>query len=375
MGVLTMKDVMRVVRKDLYSFIHNLKAVIFSLVVLLLSLGLLSGVSLGKSSLSNVSIGEEEKTSLREYYKSQAEIYGYYVDKIDGKEAACPTSICAAPDPSLREYYLVQGELYRYLLDNGLYLYSTAFLLSSSDEPLYDEFGENYHLVGTSDYKAVTSLASSLYSVYFSLFFSIAIGFILFHGKGVKASTKNERNSPITPRRFYEGRLLSAFTLVTLSNLAFFILSAALGGGFAFAPLFLAYSYGRWISVSSFSLALCYFLVNELMSFLILCIYGLFKTKEVKKRFIPILVVGGGSLLSIGLGYLTSSLLKGDAISFYFFPVLNLARIPYAFYNWSFLIVAPLYLLAGLACFFLSRRKSEMSFENFGIKRERESRS
>jgi hypothetical protein len=349
-----MKDILRILKKETYSFLHNLKALLFFLAGILVSLALVSGISLSKGNLSLTPVKTtQENATLRDYYQSQSDLFSYYVAFLDGENPVCPSEHCATPNPALRDYYVVERQYYDYLLSHDLYLHLTAFVLSNPSDPLYEEFGENYHMIGSDDYCAIRSVAAS----YFVLAFALLVGFHFFHGRAAEAGKKNEAHSPISPERFYQGKLLFSFLVISLINLLFLSLSLLLGAPVTFTPLFLVYSYGSWKSVSASAVALNFFLNNEVLSLTLLSLFGLFRQKTGKQRFRPLVVLLGGIVLSMGLASLLERFSIMDYFLFYLVPVANLVFIPYGFFNWSFPIVLLLYTVVSVVCIRLSKKK------------------
>lgn len=359
-----MKDLHKVVRKELYSFLHNLKALFFALAALAVSLALLSGISLGRSQLTRIDPDETDYSTLREDYRYEKDLFSNYVAYLEGKNTSLSEGERAAIDPALYSYYVQQAQLYGYLLDNNVYWGITVFALSDPLNPLYEEYRENAQQRGSEDYRAVFGVASSATSVYFSLAFALVLAYLVFRGRHALYEEKNELNCPLSSRTLVKGKLLFSFLLMTLINLAFFVLSLLLALPSSFKPLFLIYAFGHWQSIPLAMIALSYFLVNEVLSVFVFSCLNLFPRWQGKKRGLSFGIMLALSLASFLLAFHPGYFSSNDKILFYFFPLANLPNVPYGFYNWRFWIVFAVYALLSAGFLFLSsKRKDENSSE------------
>ncbi len=353
-----MKGTWKVVRSEFYAFRHNLKAFFFALFALVVSLGFLSGISLSKGQLSLVNPTSEDYSQLRSNYEENRDLFAFDVAYLDGENPPLPQNGAALPDPQLYSYYVQELRLYEYLLKNGAYLFYNVFTLADPDDPMSEQYLENYALKDSTDSRAIVSVASGRASLYFSLGFALVIGYLVFAGRHASAARKNEANSPLSSQTCLRGKLLFSFLLVSAVNLVLLLLALLLGIPSAFASLFLVYVHGAWQSVPAALILLSDFLANEALAFLLLSLYGLFPKWEGKKRFLPLLFLGGIIAFCFGLAFLLARYSLQDKILFYFLPFANLVFVPYGFYHWTYWLLFSLAILFGFVFLFLAEKKA-----------------
>jgi hypothetical protein len=352
-----MKGIWKVVQSEFYAFTHNLKAFFFALFALFVSLGLLSGISLSKGQLSSLNPTSEDYSQLRSNYEENRDLFAYDVAYLDGENPPLPSGGAALPDPQLYSFYVQELRLYEYLLKNEAYLFYTVFTLADPDDPMAENYRENYAIKDSAASRAIVSVASGRASLYFSLGFALVIGYLVFAGRHAQAARKNEANSPLSSQTCQRGKLLFSFLLMSAVNLGFLLLSLLLGLPSAFAPLFLVYVRGGWQSVPAVLVLVSDFLASEALAFLLLSLYGLFPKWEGKKRFLPLAILGGCLALSFGAAFLLARYSLQDKLLFYFLPFANLVFVPYGFYHWTYWLLFALAILFGFISLFLAEKK------------------